>query len=268
MAERTDTQGTHEAFTAVVRKAAVARATARAPSTRARPHGCWPPGWSTASAPGPTGASAATGMEGRRRRPRGGRGGGHRRGVTRAGGRHDDSRDGPRARRHGRRPRQGVEAGLLAQARGDHDTAESRYIQALQIEERLGNQAGMATICYRLGLRWALAAGQLYVLSALAPEIRTEVARLIAAWSTAGRRSWRPSRRSRWPPPPRRTPPASAYGAASPGAPGRARASGCGCASARRSRSTPGEPATTSRRPATCASALSGQEAQRQEGAA
>jgi hypothetical protein len=157
---------------------------------------------------------------------------------------------------------------MLAQARGDHDTAESRYIQALEIEERLGNQAGMATIYYRLGLRWALAAGQLYVLSALAPEIRTEVARLIA-----GLVDGRPAFLAAISPVPvapttKAYPPASAYGAASPGAPGRARASGCGCASARRSRSTPGEPATTSRRPATCASALSGQEAQRQEGAA
>ena len=35
--------------------------------------------------------------------------------------------------------------GMLAHDRGDHDTAEQRYHQALTIKERLGNQAGMAT---------------------------------------------------------------------------------------------------------------------------
>ncbi|TMK52729.1 MAG: tetratricopeptide repeat protein [Actinobacteria bacterium] len=35
--------------------------------------------------------------------------------------------------------------GNLAYLRGDYDTAESRYHQSLEINKRLGNQAGMAT---------------------------------------------------------------------------------------------------------------------------
>ena len=34
---------------------------------------------------------------------------------------------------------------MLAQRRGDYDTAEQRYTQSLQIDERLGNQVGLAT---------------------------------------------------------------------------------------------------------------------------
>ena len=41
--------------------------------------------------------------------------------------------------------------GILAQDRGDYDEAEQRYQQALQINERLGNQAGMAGIYHQLG---------------------------------------------------------------------------------------------------------------------
>jgi tetratricopeptide (TPR) repeat protein len=35
--------------------------------------------------------------------------------------------------------------GMLAQDRGDYDTAETLYRQSLEIRERLGNQAGVAT---------------------------------------------------------------------------------------------------------------------------
>lgn len=41
--------------------------------------------------------------------------------------------------------------GNLAYLRGDYDQAERRYQQSLQIEERLGNQAGMATSWSQLG---------------------------------------------------------------------------------------------------------------------
>jgi len=41
--------------------------------------------------------------------------------------------------------------GMLAQARGDYDSAESRYHQSLEINERLGNQAGMASSYGQLG---------------------------------------------------------------------------------------------------------------------
>jgi tetratricopeptide (TPR) repeat protein len=41
--------------------------------------------------------------------------------------------------------------GVLAQARGDYDTAEQRYTQSLQISERLGNQAGLASTYHQLG---------------------------------------------------------------------------------------------------------------------
>jgi tetratricopeptide (TPR) repeat protein len=41
--------------------------------------------------------------------------------------------------------------GMIAQARGDYDTAEVRYRQSLEIDERLGNQAGMATSYHQLG---------------------------------------------------------------------------------------------------------------------
>ena len=42
--------------------------------------------------------------------------------------------------------------GILAQLRGDYNTAETRYQQSLDIEERLGNQAGMATSYHQLGM--------------------------------------------------------------------------------------------------------------------
>ena len=41
--------------------------------------------------------------------------------------------------------------GMLAQDRGDHDTAEQRYHQSLTINERLGDQTGMATTYHQLG---------------------------------------------------------------------------------------------------------------------
>ena len=41
--------------------------------------------------------------------------------------------------------------GILAQDRGDYDTAEQRYRQSLAIEERLGNQVGMANSYGQLG---------------------------------------------------------------------------------------------------------------------
>jgi len=42
--------------------------------------------------------------------------------------------------------------GILAQLRGDYETAEERYTQSLQIKERLGNQAGLATGYHQLGM--------------------------------------------------------------------------------------------------------------------
>ena len=42
--------------------------------------------------------------------------------------------------------------GILAQARGDYDTAHTRYQQALRIEEELGNRAGIATTHHNLGI--------------------------------------------------------------------------------------------------------------------
>ena len=42
--------------------------------------------------------------------------------------------------------------GILAQARGDYDTAEQRYHQALDIAERLGNQGDMAKGYHQLGM--------------------------------------------------------------------------------------------------------------------
>jgi len=41
---------------------------------------------------------------------------------------------------------------MLAQARGDYDTAELRYTEALEIFERLGNQAGLASSNHQLGM--------------------------------------------------------------------------------------------------------------------
>ena len=42
--------------------------------------------------------------------------------------------------------------GVLAQARGDYDTAHKLYEQSLRIEEELGNRAGMATSYHQLGI--------------------------------------------------------------------------------------------------------------------
>jgi tetratricopeptide (TPR) repeat protein len=42
--------------------------------------------------------------------------------------------------------------GILAHLRGDYDTAESRYLQSLEINERLGNQADMASSWSQLGV--------------------------------------------------------------------------------------------------------------------
>ena len=42
--------------------------------------------------------------------------------------------------------------GVLAQARGDYDTAHNLYEQSLRIEEELGNRAGMATTYGQLGV--------------------------------------------------------------------------------------------------------------------
>ena len=42
--------------------------------------------------------------------------------------------------------------GILAQLRGDDDEAEQRYHQSLEINERLGNQAGMASSYHQLGI--------------------------------------------------------------------------------------------------------------------
>ncbi|HEV2769287.1 MAG TPA: tetratricopeptide repeat protein [Solirubrobacteraceae bacterium] len=44
------------------------------------------------------------------------------------------------------------ELGILAQARGDYETAEQRYIQSLELQERLGDQAGLATSYHQLGI--------------------------------------------------------------------------------------------------------------------
>ena len=40
---------------------------------------------------------------------------------------------------------------MLAQARGDYDEAARQYQRTLDINERLGNQAGMATSYHNLG---------------------------------------------------------------------------------------------------------------------
>lgn len=42
--------------------------------------------------------------------------------------------------------------GILAQHRGDYAEAEQRYQQSLQIEEGLGNQAGIARLLSQLGI--------------------------------------------------------------------------------------------------------------------
>ncbi len=41
--------------------------------------------------------------------------------------------------------------GILAQDRGNHEEAEARYRQSLDINERLGNLAGMATSWSQIG---------------------------------------------------------------------------------------------------------------------
>ncbi|MFN8097373.1 MAG: tetratricopeptide repeat protein [Dermatophilaceae bacterium] len=53
---------------------------------------------------------------------------------------------------HPRMPAWIHQLGILAQARGDYATAEARYQQSLTINERLGNQAGMATSYHQLGI--------------------------------------------------------------------------------------------------------------------
>ena len=42
--------------------------------------------------------------------------------------------------------------GILAQIRGDYDEAARQYQRSLDIEERLGNQAGMASSYRQLGV--------------------------------------------------------------------------------------------------------------------
>ena len=42
--------------------------------------------------------------------------------------------------------------GILAQDRGDYDEAARQYQRSLDINERLGNQAGMATSYHQLGI--------------------------------------------------------------------------------------------------------------------
>ena len=42
--------------------------------------------------------------------------------------------------------------GILAQARGDYDTAHKLYEQSLRIKEELGNRASMATTYHQLGM--------------------------------------------------------------------------------------------------------------------
>ena len=42
--------------------------------------------------------------------------------------------------------------GILAQRRGDYGTAESLYRRSLEIFERIGDQAGMATSYHQLGM--------------------------------------------------------------------------------------------------------------------
>ncbi len=45
-----------------------------------------------------------------------------------------------------------LQLGMLAQARGGYDGAEARYRQSLEMEERLGNLAGMASGYHQLGM--------------------------------------------------------------------------------------------------------------------
>ena len=42
--------------------------------------------------------------------------------------------------------------GILAQDRGDHEEAALKYQRSLDVDERLGNQAGMATSYSQLGI--------------------------------------------------------------------------------------------------------------------
>lgn len=51
-----------------------------------------------------------------------------------------------------RRAAWSYQLGILAHRRGDYDEAERRYQQALDIDERLGNQAGIATSYHQLGI--------------------------------------------------------------------------------------------------------------------
>jgi tetratricopeptide (TPR) repeat protein len=53
---------------------------------------------------------------------------------------------------HPRFPAWVYQLGVLAQSRGDYDTAQARYEQSLTINERLGNQAGMAASYHQLGI--------------------------------------------------------------------------------------------------------------------
>jgi tetratricopeptide (TPR) repeat protein len=41
--------------------------------------------------------------------------------------------------------------GILAQLRGDYEEAARQYQRSLDIDQRLGNQAGMATVYHQLG---------------------------------------------------------------------------------------------------------------------
>jgi tetratricopeptide (TPR) repeat protein len=73
--------------------------------------------------------------------------------------------------------------GILAQARGNYDVAESLYHQALEIFERLGDQASMATSYALLG-RLSEAAGSLD--EAVAYRVDALTIRLRIGTATAG----------------------------------------------------------------------------------
>jgi tetratricopeptide (TPR) repeat protein len=76
---------------------------------------------------------------------------------------------------HPREPAYLHQLGILAQDRGDYPAAETWYRQSLTINERLGNQAGMATTWSQLGL---LRAAQDRLMEAISFHVQALVVRI------------------------------------------------------------------------------------------
>ena len=146
MAERTDTQGTHEAFIAAIRTAAVSWATARGTIDEAE-------------AGRLMAAKLVYGI-----------GDGRYRGVCH----YSAWKAGDGAVEVVEVAATGEES--LVQVAGTTIHELGHVLAGMGV----GHGRGWKRACERLGLRCALAAGQRYVLAALAPEIRSEVARLVA----------------------------------------------------------------------------------------